>query len=68
MCAFRVGTLIINGAADQSKHGAQESKHHVVNCSSSDKDKLRVIVHFGWKMVFKADHFQLIECEMNCSC
>lgn len=39
-CDCHLRTLIY-GAADQSKPGAQKSKHHVVNCSSSNEDNLR---------------------------
>ncbi|XP_074638787.1 TNF receptor-associated factor 2-like [Acropora palmata] len=39
-CECHLRTLIY-GAADQSKPGAQKSKHHVVNCSSTNKDNLR---------------------------
>lgn len=42
-CEFRVGTAF-NGVGDQSKNETEESKHHVVNCSYSDKDNLMVHV------------------------
>lgn len=43
VCQFLERTLI-NGGANRSKHGAQKSKHHVVNCSSSNEDNLREYV------------------------
>ena len=53
MCAFFLRTshnVDFNGA-DQSKHVAQDSKHQLVDSSSSDRDNLMVILHVGWKVV-----------------